>query len=196
MSDDIKDTLYNIYECFLLRDLAYIFGGSLVMGSIYFVFNRNIIIAIDYITQNFFKFLIFLFFSYFLGVIVSDLVQIIRIKKFCIIKPEHLSTDEFDFLMLMAGIRKKWGVNSVRRIERVIYFRKLSAVICSASLVSFLILFIPLISCYKIVDIVIVSSLIICTVVCLIVNRQTHRGLMGSLKDYAKIIADLGEKVK
>ena len=141
MTQDVKDTIYNIYECFLLRDLAYFFGGSLILASIYYAFERNLINAVDYITQDFLKFLIFSCVSYFVGLIVHDGVKQIEIKSFRIVMPDTLRSDNFVFTMLMASIHKKWGNNAARRIERIIYFRNVGSVVGSASLISFLILF-------------------------------------------------------
>jgi len=193
MSDDIKDTLYNIYECFLLRDLVFIFGGSLILGSIYYVFNGDIITAVNYVTQNFFKFLLFLIVSYFTGIIVSDGVKQIKFIK--IVEPDTLMSENFNFTILMARIREKWGVNTIRRIERCIYFKKVGSVIGSALLISALILVVSIIINFKLKESIMIFVLLIFSMVCLIENRQITDGLKLDLEIFAERLKQLGEKV-
>jgi len=193
MSEEIKDTLYNIYECFLLRDLVYVFGGSLVLGSIYYAFKENIIIGINYVTQNFLRFLIFLVVSYFVGLIVTDGIKQIKFIK--IVEPDTLLSENFNFTILMAKIRETWGVNTIRRIERCIYFKKVGSVIGSTSLISALILIVPLISNFTLVELIFFLILVLCAVICLIEHRNISEGLKADLEIFASRLIKLGEEV-
>lgn len=71
MAEEIRDVVSRMYENFLMRDLTYVFAGSLLLASTKYAYDGNLISSIDYISQNFLRFIIFITISYFIGLIVQ-----------------------------------------------------------------------------------------------------------------------------
>jgi len=153
MPEEYKDVVSRIYENFLMRDLTYVFGGGLLLASVKYAYDGNLMGAIDYVSQNFLKFIVFVVISYFVGLIVQEGVSFINIKikskskEIYIVKTAPEVPKSYnDYFLLMADIQKNYGVDTIRRIERTIYLKHVGATIGSASLISCLILLVPLIS--------------------------------------------------
>ena len=86
----------------------------------------------------------------------------------------------------MADIQKNYGVDTIRRIERTIYLKHVGAAIGSASLISCLILLVPLIKYqFRGWDCVIISVLAVLTIVCLLENRWKLNQQNETLKNLA-----------
>ena len=181
MPEEIKDVVGITYENFLMRDLTYVFAGSLLLASTKYAYDGNLICAIDYVTQDVFKFTIFLSVSYAIGLIVQEGVSFIKIVK---TQPE-IPKPYNDYFLLMADIRENYGFAIIREIERTIYLKHVGAAIGSTSLISSLILLIPLIKYHKIEDFMVFFILIILTIVCLIENRFKLNQQSENLKNLA-----------
>ena len=191
MPEEYKDVVSRLYENFLMRDFTYIFGGGILLASVKYAYDGNLIGAIDYVTQDFLKFIIFLITSYFIGLIVQEGVSLIIIKTKSKERYIIKTTQEIpysDYFLLMAEIQKKYGGGTIRRIERIIYLKHVGAAIGSASLISSLILLVPLIKYHRAWDFIIFFVLIITTVACLMENRL-------KLKQQDKVLKHLADTI-
>jgi len=193
MPEEYKDVVSRIYENFLMRDLTYVFGGGLLLASVKYAYDGNLMGAIDYVSQNFLKFIVFVVISYFVGLIVQEGVSFINIKikskskEIYIVKTAPEVPKSYnDYFLLMADIQKNYGVDTIRRIERTIYLKHVGATIGSTSLISCLILLVPLIKYqFREGDCVIISVLAVLTIVCLLGNRRKLNQQNETLKNLA-----------
>jgi len=194
LEEEIKDFAARVYENFLMRDLTYVFAGVLLLASTKYAYDRELIDAINYVSQDIFKFVIFIAVSYFIGLIVQEGCTFVGIVK---TRPEKPAKEYAKYLMLRANIRRQ-RPEAIREMERVIYMKHIGAAIGSASFISCLILiFFPLcdalfkhrqisLELFKILDFWIVLALLLITIVCVILNRQR-------LKDQQEFINCLGK---
>lgn len=184
MPEGIMGAVDRIYENFLIRDLTYFFGGCLLLASFYYAYGGNLINAIDYISQNFLKFIIFVSVSYFIGLIGYSGVMNIQnlsvdkkiLKNTKIFKtlpnvPEPYKDNE----LLLLDIEKQYGLGIIRKIERINYLKRLGAVTGSSSIISSLILLVPLIKYHRINDFIIFFVLIFITIFCIMHNRRWYK---------------------
>lgn len=142
MNEKVGATVTHIYESFLLRDLAYIFGGSLILGCVFYAAEGNIIPAINYVTQNILKFMLYAFLSYNCGLIAHNGISLFvgLFKK----KTDKKSDDmNMCWSSLMDSIEKYCENIVIRTIERLLFLRIMSEVIYSSSIICVLI-FLPL----------------------------------------------------
>lgn len=102
MSEEIKDIGGRLYENFLMRDLTFAFGGALLLASIKYAHDGRLKEGIDYVTQDFLKFILFLAISYFIGLIVQEGASFVKIVK---TEPEVPGTHHY--FLVMAYIQKK-----------------------------------------------------------------------------------------
>ncbi len=179
MSDGISDTLDRVYENFFMRDLTYVFAGSLLLTSILYVYEINLINAMNYISQNFIRFIIFVSVSYIIGYIGFTGIMFLNIFE----KLKDIYGGHKD-IKIFADIEGRYGHNTIRRIERDQYLDRLAKTIGSATLISSLILLVPLIKYnFRISDIIIISTTIVVTIVCFFENKRWAESLRDNLKD-------------
>lgn len=177
MSDKIPDAVDRIYENFFVRDLTYVFSGSLLLISILYVCEVNLINAIDYISQNFIKFILFIGVSYVAGYIVFTGVMFLHIFK--TVKAVYDPRNEIEVL---AEIQAKYEYNTIRRIERENYLERFARTIGSASLISSLILLVPLIKYNGIGDFIIFFISAVITIVCWKESKRWIKKLRENLE--------------
>ena len=152
MNKRVGETITFIYESFILRDLAYIFGGSLILGFVYYATERNIIPAIDYVTQNILKFMFFVFISYCCGIIAHTVISLIEEKLIDLFKKERINQEKekkktiLSLPYLLDNVKKQCGDYSARAIERIFFIRLLNRVIYSSSIICTLIISILIIT--------------------------------------------------
>jgi len=145
MPKEINGFFNRIYENFFMRDLTYIFGGSILLASIYHAFGanmsleKNLLCAIEYVTQNFFTFLILITVTYFIGIIVQEGCLNLINK---IIKTKSKDPEPYDSIdVFKAHLNKEFGCDSLRELERVIFFKNVGSAIGASSGLSALIFF-------------------------------------------------------
>jgi len=189
MTGEIRDIVGRMYENFLMRDLTYVVGGSVVLASIKYTCDGNLICSINYISQNFLRFIIFITISYFIGLLVQEGILLIRIKGCKIVETEPTPPHPYnDYLLCMADIQKKYGGDTIRRIERIIYLKNIGSAIASASLISSLILLFPLFKHHRIGDFIIFFFFALLTIVCVIENRNMLNKQNETLRHFAEDI--------
>lgn len=156
---NITDAIGVAYERFLMRDLTYVFSGSILLLSIMFAFygeTKTINLAINYILNNcnWCALLILLILSYFIGFITKEGLQHLKTKN----GPIFFSTlpnYPFPFnekgetlgkgsLIMKSLISKRYGFNTTRELERRIYIFHIGASLGTASLIGSVILFIAI----------------------------------------------------
>lgn len=93
-----------------------------------------------------------------------------------------------DDLLCMADIQKNYGPDTILRIERIIYLKTIGSAICSASLISFLILLIPLVKYHRISNFIVFSFLVLLTIICRIENRKMLDKQNETLRNFAEDI--------
>lgn len=190
MWDELKNTSVNLYENFILRDLTYITSGSIIIGSAYFAFTMDIISAVDYITQDFLKFIVFLAISYTLGYIIREGFVILKVfKAHSDIK---LSGNNI-FGSINSKIFKEVGINAFRDIERNVYFMHFAASLGSGFLLSGIIFLIIFILNPNFAYLMIFFTFMIFTAICIFDNRSGKKIIENKLNFYLK---ELGKKKK
>ena len=189
MPEEVKDIVGRLYENFLMRDLTYVFGGALLLASIKYAYDGNLLDAIDYVSQDFLKFILFLTISYFIGLIVQEGASFIKIVK---TRPK-IPKPYNDYFILMEDIQEKYGFGTIRRIERIVYLKHVGAAVGSASLIGSFILLVSLIKYHKIGDFIAFFILIAFTIVCLIENRWKLKQQNETLKHLANNMNDTKE---
>ena len=177
MSDNFLDGMDRIYEKFFMRDLTYVFCGSLLLISIQYVREGNLINTIDYISQNLIIFIIFLGISYVTGYIVFTGVMFLKI--FGTVKNIYTPHNE---IKILADILKKHGPDTIRRIERENYLERFARAIGSASLISSCILLFSFIIYNRIGDFIIFLILVVITTVCLMENKRWIKKLKENIE--------------
>lgn len=183
-----------MYENFLARDLTYIFAGGLLLTNINYACNRNFKGFFNYITENLFKFIIFLGVSYFIGLITQEGLSFINIKtkskkEIYIIKTRPEIPSQYkNYCSLMTDIEKYFGLITLKEIERTIYLKHIGTAIGSASLISSIILLFPLIKYHNIKDFILFLGFLIITIICLIQNRE-------KLNTQNKTFSELAEEI-
>ena len=176
MSDNFLDAVDRIYEKFLMRDLTYVFGGSLLLISIQYVREGNLINTIDYISQNLIIFIIFLGISYVAGYVVFTGVMFLKI--FDTVKDIYTPHNE---IKILADILEKYGHDTIKRIERENYLERFARTIGSASLISSCVLIFSFIMYYRFVDLIISLILVVITIVCLKENKRWIKKLRENI---------------
>lgn len=187
MTNGIPGTVDRIYENFIMRDLTYVFSGSLVLMSILYISDVDLINCIEYISQNVIIFLLFISVSYVTGHITFTGVMFLKIFT----KVEDVYAPHND-LKTLWKLQEKYGPNTIRRIERENYLDRLARTIGSATLISFFILFFHLIIKYLRIndidiiklDIIIISILALITYVCVKEDRRWFNKLRKNLVEF------------
>lgn len=177
MSDNFLDGMDRIYEKFFMRDLTYIYGGSLLLISIQYVREGNLINTIDYISQNLIVFIIFLGISYVAGYIVFTGVMFLKI--FDTVKDIYTPHNE---IKILADILKKYGPDTIKRIERENYLERFARTIGSASLISSCVLIFSFIMYNRFGDLIISLILVVITIVCLKENKRWVKKLRENIE--------------
>ena len=167
-----------IYENFIMRDLTYVFSGSLLLISILYVCEGNLINCIEYISQNLIMFIIFVGISYLTGYIVFTGAMFLKIFK----KVQDVYAPRNE-LKILWEINNKYGPDTVKRIERESYLDRFARNIGSASLISALILLIPLFKYHTIGDIIIFSVAVLVSIICVMEDRRWFKKLRGNIVD-------------
>ena len=141
-SEKITDAIAIAYEHYLMRDLVYVSSGALLIITIYYAIEGEVMIKefLNDITQNIFRFLLFLFFSYFFGLIAQESCRKIKYKKSKLIEMRPYEKEKGEYDMLMPMIHKEFGVYAIRRIERTIFVKTVGSAFCSAAFVFFVLL--------------------------------------------------------
>jgi predicted nucleic acid-binding protein len=184
MPEEITDVVSRLYENFLMRDLTYVFGGSLLLGSVKYVYDGNVINGIDYVSENFIKFIIFTGFSYCIGYIAYALCakRILNIFKTVPEVPEPYK--HIDLLMMY--IEKNYGTEIIRRIERKSYIQRFGAAVGSASFISFLIILVQFLRKPIIDNLIIFLVIGGITIVCYFQNKSAYKRHSEILYELAK----------
>ena len=155
MYQEIRDTLGTAYERFLMRDLTYVFAGLIIVTSVKYAYDGKIFDLFSVITKGWTNFILFFLSSYFLGCLTKEALTYWnqekdnkKVKKDnnCLnylkyphwFSTWHAKTKEY--YILMFKIQKKFGMSTIRRLERTAYFYHIGASIGTASFVGFLIL--------------------------------------------------------
>ena len=155
MYQEIRDTLGTAYERFLMRDLTYVFAGLIIVTSVKYAYDGKIFDLFSIITKGWTNFILFFLSSYFIGCLTKEALTYWnqekdnkKVKKDnnCLnylkcphwFSTWHAKTKKY--YILMFKIQKKFGVSTIRRLERTAYFYHIGASIGTASLVG-LILF-------------------------------------------------------
>lgn len=185
MSENSNNIFNRIYENFFTRDFCYILGGSLLLIIIKYAWDRNIIDLINYITENLLKFIVFILFSYVVGVISQEGLSFIKVVNTSTeIPPSHNN-----YLLVIEDIRKNYSELTLREIERVIFLKHFGACVGGASLISSIVLLVIVVKFQKVQDYFLLCILILFTVVCLKEN-------IIKKKQQDKILEDLTNKLK
>ncbi|MBU4350474.1 MAG: hypothetical protein L6305_09180 [Actinomycetia bacterium] len=174
-----------IYETFFTRDFCFISGGSLLLIIIKYVLDGEVIDLINYITGNFLKFIVFLTFSYIIGVIVQEGLYFTKI----IITTTKIPSSYKNYILVIEDIRKNYSTVTLREIERVIFLKQFVTCIGGASLISSIILLVIVIKFNKVQDYFLLCVLILLTIVYIKENRFKQ-------KQQDKIFKDLTNKLK
>ena len=186
MTNGIPGTVDRIYENFIMRDLTYVFSGSLVLMSILYISDVDLINCIEYISQNVIIFLLFISVSYVTGHITFTGVMFLKIFT----KVEDVYAPHND-LKTLWKLQEKYGPDTIRRIERENYLDRLARTIGSATLISSFILLFHLIK-YLIIndidiiilDIIIISISALITIVCVKEDRRWFNKLRENLEEF------------
>ena len=176
MKNGIPGAADRIYENFIMRDLTYIFSGSLLLINILYISEVNLLNAIDYISQNFIKFILFVSVSYLTGYIAFTGVMFLRIfSKVQVIYAPHYE------IKILAELQKDYGPETIKRIERGRYLYSFARTIGSAFLINSLILLIPLFKYHGIGDFIIFFVSLLVTIVCVMEDRRLFKKLRENL---------------
>jgi len=133
MSLQTKDIMGTMYENFVTRDVTYAGAGALMVLSIYHAFFGCVNVLLAEIVTKPIAFLIFLAVSYFSGLIVKEgIARILGIKY-----GDWKLKDWSQKLQLYAFIFEKWGIDGLKRVERIIYFLHVGISFGIGSLISF-----------------------------------------------------------
>jgi hypothetical protein len=184
MSENSNNIFDRIYENFFTRDFCYILGGSLLLIIIKYAWDRNIIDLINYITENFLKFIVFILFSYVIGVIVQEGLSFIKVVN----TSTQIPSSHTNYLLAIEDIRKNYSEVTLREIERVIFLKHFGASIGGASLIGSIVLLVIVIKFKRVQDYFLLLILILFTIVCLREN-------IFKKKQQDKIIEDLTNKL-
>ena len=176
MPGRIKDVVGDVYENFLMRDLTFVFSGSLLLASAKYAYGGKLIDTIDLISENGLTFIIFLAISYFIGLIIQEGFLIFQEFVAKVFKTEkRLVKMDLNSAVLMARIYEKYGFDPIRRIERTSYLKQVGAAIGFASLISaFILLFNEFYICALIFFVI--------TIVCIFENRNKYDKQSRTLK--------------
>ena len=145
MYQEIRDTLGTAYERFLMRDLTYVFAGLIIVTSVKYAYDGKIFDLFSIITKGWTNFILFFLSLYFIGCLTKEALSYwnkcddfyTELKY-----PHWFSTcpKAEKYYILMFKIQKKFGMSTIRRLERTAYFYHIGASIGTASLVGSLIL--------------------------------------------------------
>ena len=183
MEKKLREIYLNLYESFLMRDLTYIFSGFIVLGCIFYFFEKEILKAIDYACENIFKFLFFLIISYFTGYMIRQGFAFIKVFKIKVHVPLP-----YTYITLLGGIFNEYGKGSTGAIERLIYFMNMGSSLGSAFIISSLLFLLSFIIKHKISDLILFMISGIFLVICLIENRTVAKEIERDLNYYATIL--------
>jgi len=175
MPKEINGFFNRIYENFFMRDLTYVFGGSILLATTYHTLKENLCLeqnlscAIKYVTQNLYTFLILIAVSYFYSLIVQEgCLNLYKFLKFLltkIFKTESKDPPYEPIEVFMALLSKKFGASDIRELERTIYLKNVGSAIGTSSLISTLIFLFRLIENYEKSDRIIFVVLVVITAV-------------------------------
>ncbi len=182
MVGNYADTMNKLYENFFMRDFVYIGAGCVFLFSIGYYYSGNFESIMNYFTQNIFKFIIFLIFSYFAGVIIQEGTAFLGIVKTGV--KAYKPFNEYTFLINEA--RRKYGLDIIIELERIIHFKQIGSAIGSASLSSSFVLLLSFTKYHRHTDLIVLSALVVVTVICLKENRWKLRQQNELLKHIAE----------
>lgn len=177
MIKEINGFINKIYENFFMRDLTYIFGGSILLASIYhalekeYALEQKLSFAIKYVTQNFFAFLILMAVTYFIGLIAQEgCLNLFEgcwflLKKLFGIKPSPKRYDSID--EFKALLSQKFGANGTRELERTIFLKNMGSAVGASSGISAIIFLVLYKATHEPRDLRIFFVLAIITSVCI-----------------------------
>ena len=190
------ESVSKMYENFLMRDLAYVLGGTVFLGSVIYAYNVNCLIRVSlYITHDFFKFILFLIISYSVGLILQEgfyLFHLVKIRPREEDKKYSEFANPYDEFMLVKKI-KEYSPCVITEIERIIYFKHFSATFMASSLSSFFAIillrmhfrFIFCFSSYKCPHIpIILFFLLILSIICFWENCYKYEQQFDTLKKF------------
>jgi hypothetical protein len=119
LGEGIRSILNEVYEEFLLRDLTYLFAGGLLLASAKYAYDGNLKEAIDYVSDNPLKFVIFLGVSYLLGLLAQEGMSFLGIVKTWEEAPSGYSSAEH----FRSDVLKFYGYSVYREVERTAYLK-------------------------------------------------------------------------
>jgi len=155
--DKIENIVGKLYDRYIMRDLAHIFAGAFILVVIAYSLEQHEVFF-DFISANLVNFIIFLFPSYLLGLLLVEIPAFIYTRKWSRIEYDDHNTD---FPEKMKEIENKYGFDPLRLIERFEYLRRIGFSLCSASAISFIIIIVKLIlGSYEPIDILIIIGII------------------------------------
>jgi hypothetical protein len=160
MANQLTETVGNLYQNFLGRDLTYVASGALMVGSMCYVVSSDeqFTDLINKLIDKPIAFIIFLTISYFFGLIVKEgICQLLEIKKKWLYGESKLS--ESEKLELYSSIKGEHREDSLKRIERTIYLMHVGLSFGIGSFVSLIVL---ILNCQRVSTLMYIVLVTIC----------------------------------
>ncbi len=169
--DKIGDVLGKLYDRYIMRDLAHAFAGAFILVVVAYSFDQHLVFFC-FISKKLLNFIIFLFFSYFIGLVLVEIPASIYKKKWSrIMKSDHNT----DFPKIMKAIEDKYGFDPLRLIERFEYLRRIGSSVCATASISLIIIISKWIfCCYGNKDISVVVGIIFVIISSLRLFQRMH----------------------
>lgn len=172
MPEDRIKKLAGLYEDFLPNDVAFIFGGCIILTSMSYSYYGSIDDTISNLPHNFYAFILFIIFSYLAGFIAYNSLRI-KYKRVKTDKTiENIKNLDFRYYgyasidVLSYKFDFITGKDIHSRIKRDLYFYHLSLTLAISCLISSFIILITFFRFQRYSDIILFFSLILVSLLC------------------------------
>ena len=190
MSKNLNDIIDRMYENFLMRDLSYIFGGCILLGSLAYSLNGELTSIINYITNNVLIFILFLIVAYFIGIITQEGMAFTGLIKTRQKVPEPYE----DYIILLINIKKYFGEDAIKYLERIIYLKHIGSSLGASSFIGTVLIFVRTVWYHKFQDFIVLVFMLTFTFICIIENNWKLKQQNEALRHLSEEIFRLRNK--